>query len=85
MLNSRGFILCDARIPFGSEELAWEELSDEMPAGRQVDAYHGTEVFNDGPDNYGDRVPGGVGGRVKDCDVFETYDAGDAGARIRCQ
>lgn len=53
-----------------------------MTAWWQVDAYHSAKIFNDGPDDHGDRVPGGVGGRVEDGDVSETYDAGDAGAEV---
>lgn len=50
-----------------------------MSARRQVDAHHGAEVLDEGPQHHGDRIPGKVGCWGEDGDVFEADDARNAG------
>lgn len=50
-----------------------------MAAGRQVDADHGAEVLDDGPDHHGHRVPGEVCRGGEYTDVSDADDARYAG------
>lgn len=67
----------------GWEKSTRRKLSQELATRRQIDTHHGAEVLDDGPEDHGDDVPGEVGCRGEDADVFETDDARDARTRNR--
>lgn len=65
-----------------AEEVPWEEFPNEIPAGWQIDAQYGAEVFNDRPDDHGNSVPGGISSWRENADISEADHAGDAGTGV---